>query len=70
MKRDLTNGSQIMHMITVIIVGLAMGSTVLISQAVGGNNNERASNIIGNTISLFMIVSLAMTALLLLLTMR
>lgn len=63
-----SNGSQIMHMITVIIVGLAMGSTVLISQAVGSNNNERASNIIGNTISLFMIVSLAMTALLLLLT--
>lgn len=70
MKRDLTNGSQIMHMITVIIVGLAMGSTVLISQAVGSNNNECASKIIGNTISLFMIVSLAMTALLLLLTMR
>ena len=28
-------GSQVMHMLTVIIVGLAMGSTVLIGQAVG-----------------------------------
>lgn len=59
------NGSQIMHMLTVIIVGLAMGSTVLISQAVGGCHPERASKITGNTISLFMVVSLVLTGLLL-----
>ena len=29
------NGSQVMHMLTVIIVGLAMGSTVIIGHAVG-----------------------------------
>ena len=28
-------GSQVMHMLTVMIVGLAMGGTVLIGQAVG-----------------------------------
>ena len=28
-------GSQVMHMITVMIVGLAMGSTVTIAQAIG-----------------------------------
>ena len=38
-----SNGSQIMHMITVIIVGLAMGTTVIISQSIGGNDNKKAS---------------------------
>ena len=36
-------GSQVMHMITVMIVGLAMGSTVSIAQAVGANNKKQAS---------------------------
>ncbi|MBS7338577.1 MAG: hypothetical protein KIG81_12065, partial [Thermoguttaceae bacterium] len=31
-------GSQIMHMLTVMIVGLAMGTTVCIGQAVGAKN--------------------------------
>lgn len=31
-------GSQIMHMVTVILVGLAMGSTVYISQSVVSND--------------------------------
>ena len=31
-------GSQIMHMITVMIVGLAMGTTVSIAQAIGADN--------------------------------
>ena len=34
-------GSQVMHMITVVAVGLAMGSTVAISRAVGGGNGRR-----------------------------
>lgn len=28
-------GSQVMHMLTVMIVGLAMGSTVIIGKAIG-----------------------------------
>ncbi len=62
----ISTGSQIMHMITVIIVGLAMGTTVMISQAVGGNHKEQIQKVIGNSISLFMFVALAMTGLLLL----
>ncbi len=57
-------GSQVMHMLTVMIVGLAMGATVNIGQAVGANDLERASGTIGNTITLFMTVSLAAAALL------
>ena len=61
-------GSQVMHMITVILVGLAMGTTVNISQAVGGKNSEGVSKTIGNTISLFSIIAVVATCFLLLLT--
>ena len=47
-------GSQIMHMITVIIVGLAMGTTVSIVQAIGANDKKRVSKAVGNTVILFM----------------
>lgn len=61
---SVTIGSQGMHMITVMIVGLAMGTTVTISRAVGGNDREKASQSIGNTISLFMIVSILLSVVL------
>lgn len=60
-------GSQVMHMLTVMIVGLAMGTTVSIGQAVGSGNRKQAAQSIGNTVILFMIVSvLLMTVLLIL----
>ena len=37
-------GSQVMHMLTVMIVGLAMGSTVSIGQAVGARDRKRAAS--------------------------
>ena len=43
-------GSQVMHMLTVMIVGLAMGTTVSIGQAIGANDKRRAANAIGNTV--------------------
>ena len=61
-------GSQIMHMVTVIIVGLAMGSTVMISQAVGEKNSKKAARTVGNTVTLFMTVSVLLTVTLLLAT--
>lgn len=33
-------GSQVMHMIIVMLVGLAMGTTVSIGQAIGSNNGN------------------------------
>lgn len=60
-------GSQIMHMVTVMIVGLTMGSTVSIAEAIGAQNNERVNRFTGNTITLFTIISLISTAILLLL---
>lgn len=61
-------GSQVMHMLTVIIVGLAMGSTVTISQAVGEKNSPKAGKAVGNTVVLFLLVSAVLTAVLLLCT--
>ena len=58
-------GSQVMHMLTVMIVGLAMGSTVTIGQAVGAKNRTKSAACIGNTATLFMIASLVLTVLLL-----
>ena len=59
-------GSQVMHMLTVMIVGLAMGSTVVISRYVGAENKDGVSVSIGNTVTLFAVVSAAATVLLLL----
>lgn len=60
-------GSQIMHMITVMIVGLAMGTTVSIAQAIGADDKKQASKAVGNTIVLFMGVAVVGMALLLML---
>lgn len=54
-------GSQVMHMLTVMIVGLTMGSTVCIAQAVGADNKKQISQTIGNTAILFVAVSIFAT---------
>ena len=59
------SASQVMHMLTVMIVGLAIGTTVSIGQAVGGGNRKQAAKDIGNTITLFMLISIILTLLLL-----
>ena len=59
-------GSQVMHLLTVMIVGLAMGTTVSIGQAVRAGDRRRAAQDIGNTVTLFMAVSVALTVALLL----
>ena len=59
-------GSQVMHMVTVMIVGLAMGATVTIGQAIGAEKKDTASDLVGNTITMFMCGSLAVAAALIL----
>ena len=54
-------GSQVMHMLTVMIVGLAMGATVMIGRAIGADRKAEASIAIGNTVTLFMGLSLVLT---------
>ncbi|MCM1175302.1 MAG: MATE family efflux transporter [Blautia sp.] len=59
-------GSQVMHMLTVMIVGLAMGSTVMIGRAAGAKERKRINLAVGNTATLFLSVSVLCTVLLLL----
>ena len=54
-------GSQVMHMLTVMIVGLAMGSTVSIGKAVGAKDEKCAALNIGNTVTVFMGLSVVLT---------
>ncbi len=58
-------GSQAMHMLTVMIVGLAMGTTVSIGLSVGAKNRKQAAQDIGNTVTLFMVVSIVLMVVLL-----
>lgn len=57
-------GSQFMHMLTVIIIGLAMGSTVRIGHAVGAKKYQEVPRIIGNTFLLFVSLAVILTIIL------
>lgn len=59
-------GSQITHMLTVMIVGLSMGTTVAIGHLVGAGNREKAAKVMGNTVTLFALFALALTGILIL----
>lgn len=63
-------GSQIMHMITVVLIGLAMGSTVILGNAVGAKDKKMASRAIGNSVFLFGVFSVLLMIILLCFTVR
>ena len=58
-------GSQVMHMLTVMIVGLAMGATVMIGRAVGAKDKKQTALAVGNTVTLFVLLSVLITIVLL-----
>ncbi len=61
-------GSQVMHMLTVMIVGLAMGTTVSLAKATGAGDTLKGKAVIGNTVTLFLGVSIVLASVLLLYT--
>lgn len=62
-------GSQIMHMVTVMIVGLAMvGTTVIVGHSLGAKYNRKISAVTGNSFTLFLILSFVAAAVLFVLT--
>lgn len=61
-------GSQVMHMLTVIIVGFAMGTTVRIGRSVGAKNEREAAKSVGCSIIFFALFAIIITAVLLVLT--
>lgn len=56
-----STGSQILHSITVVITGLAMGITILTGQRIGEKRPEEAGRTIGAGICLFALVAGAVT---------
>ncbi|MBP5259965.1 MAG: MATE family efflux transporter [Paludibacteraceae bacterium] len=56
-------GSQVMHMVTVVLVGLAMGSTVKVAHYAGAGDRQGTSLAIGNSITLFAVISVIFSAL-------
>lgn len=61
-------GSQIIHLPTVMIVSLAMGTTVSLGHAVGSHDSSSQKSVIGTTLSLFMLGSLVLALVLYVLT--
>lgn len=54
-------GSQVMHMVTMIVTSLAMGTTIMLGQAIGSGKSEEAGNIIGSSICFFLALAIIFT---------
>ena len=63
-----SNGSQVMHMLTLAITGLAVGPTITIGKAIGSSDKEKVSEAIGNSVTLFMTGAVILMVILLFLT--
>lgn len=59
-------GSQVMHMLTVIIVGFAMGTTVRIGRGVGAKDDKAVTETVGSSIVFFAGFAVVITVVLLL----
>ena len=57
-------GSQLMHSVTTVLVGMAMGITVLLGQKIGEGNARQAGRVIGTGISMFTLLAVLMTGVL------
>ena len=60
-----SNGAQVMYLFTVVIIGVAMGTTVLTARAAGAADAKRMSRIIGNSITMFAVLAFVLAAVLL-----
>lgn len=56
-----STGSQMMHTVTTLITGLAMGLTVFVGREIGSGQKEKAGQIIGNGIWLFSVIAVLLT---------
>lgn len=56
-----STGSMVMHTVTVVITGLAMGLTVLVGHKIGEGLREEAGSIIGSGIWLFGVLAVAVS---------
>lgn len=61
----ISTGSQVIQMLTSLVSGLTMGGTILIGQYCGAKRTEDTSKTIGTTLTMFGIVSIAFTIIML-----
>ncbi len=54
-----------MYFVTCVVIGLAMGTTVNTAHAIGAKDQRRASRVIGNTATMFFILSILLAVVLL-----
>lgn len=60
-----SNGAQVMYMVTVVLIGLAMGTTVLTARAIGAKDPVRTRVVVGNTVTMFAIIAVVLMVVLL-----
>lgn len=60
-----SNGAQVMYMVTVVLIGLAMGTTVLTARAIGAKDSVRTRAVVGNTVTMFAIIAVVLMVVLL-----
>lgn len=61
-----STGSQTMLIITGVITGLSMGTTILLGQKIGEKNEKEAGDVIGTSIWIFAVLSVILTIIMLL----
>ncbi len=57
-----STGSQVMHSVTSVITGLAMGTTILLGQKIGQKKQQEAGDVIGSGICMFAVIAVVITA--------
>lgn len=58
-----STGSWLMQLVTSFVVGIAMGTTILLGRKIGEGKKEEAGEVIGASIGLFIMIAIVMTLL-------
>ena len=56
-----STGSQTMQIVTGIVTGLSMGTTVLLGQRIGHKNDEGAAQAVGTSIKVFAVLGIVLS---------
>ena len=57
-----STGSWLMYMVTTFVVGVSMGTTVLLGRHIGEKRGDEAGRVVGASVVLFLILGVAITA--------
>lgn len=60
-QSGVASGSQMYNMVTMVITGMTMGVTVLVGEAIGSGESDRAGRGVGTGVAIFAVISVLMT---------